>query len=227
MNSTLVGGSLLAWWVATVALTVAFAVSRRIRGARLIALIAVGIAIGALGIVGRDLVKITFRGLANDASIAVLTIVLTVVGAYGVYVAQRAETVARNATQSLRLIESERLKLLELENDLRAALAKQSEELSRAQTRGRILSLKQTILAGMPIALPETENAEAHMILKRIVLDALSRDDPSSAKFDCDEAVEVAGLQGIDLADALGKGQFAFYEYRRLATIGANSGGWE
>ncbi|WP_408665397.1 hypothetical protein [Jatrophihabitans sp.] len=168
----------------------------------------------------RALVRVTFKGLANDASIAVLTIVLTVVGAYGVYVAQSADNKSRRTEGELRLIEAERLKVAALQRSLESTLKEQAHALEDAQRRGHILSLKQTILAGMPEVPPSAENSGIHTIIRRIVLDAVSREDLSQALFDCDEAVAAAETHGVNLSGVLGKGTLAFLEYHRIASSG-------
>lgn len=178
------------------------------------------------GLVARAVVLVLFTHSASESAISILTIILTVVAAYGVYMSQLTDKKLREVETQLSAVRAQGRTTEIVKADLEKSLRKYRKELHFAMQRTELYMLRQTILAQLPEPAEVADNAKPfNPTLRSLVKHAVSRTSPREAEYDCEEVFAICASHSLEAEAALGKATAPFRQYHQLATRVAAEGG--
>jgi len=164
------------------------------------------------------LIKLLAAQPSNETALSALSLILTVVAGYGVYVAQMVDKKLEAVDAKLLAVEQQLDETKHTSHEMRETVDDHKRELEAALMRARVQSLRQAILAQLPDERDLDPPARAgYALIRGIVKDAIARTNPQQVMYDCDEVLAICTQRNLDAGDLLGKAAEPFYLYHSIA----------
>ena len=170
------------------------------------------------GFVARSTLRLLLKQAAGDTAISVLGLSVTLLAAYGVYVAQSVDKGLESVKDQFSKLQAENSRTQSLNVSLQESLDRQHRQLSAAIDQARIQWLRQTILVHLPeLSEVAPEIRADYGVMRNIVKDSIAHIEPRQVLFDCEELARICRDRSISEESVLGKSAASFEVYRTLA----------